>query len=189
MTTPDDFSSYLADLLEGTYDCVDRIVLKGYFPYGQQGGGMRTWWRNLCGSDQGLCEDGLRRFAGDFSRRLQADAKKTTFHSCAAPSRSKSPSNWPASIVPPTPTSRGCFWFSSAKAQPWCGSRERAPGGGLVHPPRKGAQAGVGRSGQTKTRTTAQEHSSVGSTLRKPAKRTGSDLRNARFGGMNGALA
>ena len=28
-------------LLEGVYDCVDRIVLNAFFPMGQTGGGMR----------------------------------------------------------------------------------------------------------------------------------------------------
>jgi hypothetical protein len=47
MKQPDEFSEYYADLLEGRYDCVDRIVLTGYFPLGQQGSGFRYWWRKL----------------------------------------------------------------------------------------------------------------------------------------------
>ena len=39
MSTPDDFSTYVADLLSGTYDCVDRISVRGYFPLGQTSGG------------------------------------------------------------------------------------------------------------------------------------------------------
>jgi hypothetical protein len=31
MPTPDDFSTYFTDLLKGTYDCVDRISVRGYF--------------------------------------------------------------------------------------------------------------------------------------------------------------
>jgi len=38
--TPDEFSTYIADLLNGTYDCVDRISLRGYFPMGQTSGGL-----------------------------------------------------------------------------------------------------------------------------------------------------
>ena len=41
MLSYDDFTEYHKDLLEGTYDCVDRIVLNGYFPLGQQGGAFR----------------------------------------------------------------------------------------------------------------------------------------------------
>jgi hypothetical protein len=42
MKTPDELSSYLADLLEGTYDCTDRISIRGYFPLGQTSGGLLT---------------------------------------------------------------------------------------------------------------------------------------------------
>ena len=31
MNAPDELSRYYADLLEGTYDCVDRTVLNAYF--------------------------------------------------------------------------------------------------------------------------------------------------------------
>jgi len=42
MLTSDDFSTYLADLFSGTYDCVDRISVRGYFPLGQTSGGLLT---------------------------------------------------------------------------------------------------------------------------------------------------
>lgn len=41
MKATDEFSSYYAELLEGRYDCVDRMVLNAYFPMGQTGGGLR----------------------------------------------------------------------------------------------------------------------------------------------------
>ena len=44
MSQPDDFSAYVAELLDGRYDCVDRLVLNGYFPMGQTSGGLLTWW-------------------------------------------------------------------------------------------------------------------------------------------------
>lgn len=74
----DDFTRYHAELLDGRYDCVDRIVLNGFFPLGQQGGGFRYWWRNLYGSDANLDQNHLQRMAGDFSRRLHAFAKKNS---------------------------------------------------------------------------------------------------------------
>lgn len=40
MVPNDDFTEYNEELLEGRYDCADRIVLNGYFPLGQQGGGF-----------------------------------------------------------------------------------------------------------------------------------------------------
>ena len=77
MAPKDDFTEYHEELLEGLYDCVDRIVLNGYFPFGQQGGGVRQWWRKLTGSDGGLDEEHLKRMAGRFSRRVHAYAKQS----------------------------------------------------------------------------------------------------------------
>jgi hypothetical protein len=68
-------SSVYRDLLEGSYDCVDRVVLNAYFGMGQTGGGFRTWWRGLHGSDENLDDTRLMRMAGRFSRRLRAWAK------------------------------------------------------------------------------------------------------------------
>ena len=73
---PDDLSAYYEELLEGRYDCVDRIVLNGYLPRGQQGGAFRTWWRALTGSDSPLELDHLMQMAGRFSRRVHAWAKE-----------------------------------------------------------------------------------------------------------------
>src|ERR1035438_3247175 len=72
MNPTDELSSYYAKLLEGTYDCVDRVVFNAYFPMGQTGGGLRTWWRQLHGSDANLNDDQLRDMAGTLSRRLRA---------------------------------------------------------------------------------------------------------------------
>lgn len=75
MGIKDDFTEYHEDLLDGRYDCVDRIVLNGYFPLGQQGGGFRYWWRKLTGSDKTLTQDHLLRMAGRFSRRVHGYAR------------------------------------------------------------------------------------------------------------------
>ena len=40
MPAADELSGYLGDLLEGRYDCVDRIALRAYFPLGQTSGGL-----------------------------------------------------------------------------------------------------------------------------------------------------
>src|ERR1017187_7927268 len=72
MNPTDELSSYYAELLEGSYDCVDRVVLNAYFPMGQTGGGLRTWWRQLHGSDANLNDEQLRDMAGTLSRRLRA---------------------------------------------------------------------------------------------------------------------
>lgn len=71
----DEYSDYYVDLLDNTYDCVDRIVLNAYFCMGQAAGGFRTWWRQLMGSDDDLDNAHLMRMAGRFSRRVRAHAK------------------------------------------------------------------------------------------------------------------
>src|SRR6266542_580434 len=71
MTTTDDLSSYLADRLEGTYDCTDRITVRGYHPLGQTSGGLLTWWNQLF-PNTALTEERLRKLAGDFGRRVFA---------------------------------------------------------------------------------------------------------------------
>ena len=72
---PDQLSALYGELLEGSYDCVDRVVLNAYFGMGQTGGGLRMWWRALYGSDDNLDDNHLMRMAGRFSRRLRAWAK------------------------------------------------------------------------------------------------------------------
>ncbi len=71
----DQFTSHYEDLLDGIYDCVDRIVLNAYLPQCWNGGGFRHWWRLLNGSDEDLDNAHLMRMAGRFSRRLRAWAK------------------------------------------------------------------------------------------------------------------
>jgi hypothetical protein len=69
----DDFSERYGDLLTGSYDCVDRIVLNAFFPLGHNPGGFRVWWRRLHGgSDAQLDNTHLMRFAGRFARRVKA---------------------------------------------------------------------------------------------------------------------
>lgn len=72
----DELNHQYKDLLAGSYDCVDRIVLNGYFRMGHNPGGFRAWWRALFGSDENLDDTHLMRMAGRFSRRrLRALAK------------------------------------------------------------------------------------------------------------------
>jgi hypothetical protein len=71
----DRLSALYRDLLDGTYDCVDRIVLNAYFRPGHNPGGFRVWWRRLTGSDASLDNAHLMRMAGRFSRRVRAYAK------------------------------------------------------------------------------------------------------------------
>jgi hypothetical protein len=71
----DRLSSLYQDLLSGSYDCVDRIVLNAYFRMGHSPGGFRVWWQALTGSDETLENAYLMRMAGRFSRRVRGYAK------------------------------------------------------------------------------------------------------------------
>jgi hypothetical protein len=69
----DDFRERYGELLTGSYDCVDRIVLNAFFPLGHNPGGFRTWWRRWHdGSDDDLDNTHLMRMAGRFARRVKA---------------------------------------------------------------------------------------------------------------------
>ncbi len=69
----DDFCERYGELLTGSYDCVDRIVLNAFFPLGHNPGGFRTWWRRWHdGSDDDLDNTHLMRMAGRFARRVKA---------------------------------------------------------------------------------------------------------------------
>lgn len=72
----DQLSEAYADLLDGSYDCPDRIVLNGYHRLGHSAGGFRHWWRRLYGSDENLDKTHLVRLAGRFHRRVKAYAEK-----------------------------------------------------------------------------------------------------------------
>ena len=126
MEQVDDFSAYHDELLDGHYDCVDRIVLNGYFPLGQQGGGFRTWWRALTGSDQTLDQEHLQRLAGRFSRRLHAWAKQQgipLIH-CAPGERKHELAE---SYLPQDPKQGGLFLILVAKAPGLVGRSSTAP--------------------------------------------------------------
>src|ERR1700731_4830927 len=71
----DGLSTLYQDLLGGSYDCVDRIVLNAYFRMRHDPGGFRVWWRALTGLDEALENAYLMRLAGRFSRRIRGYAK------------------------------------------------------------------------------------------------------------------
>ena len=71
----DGLSNLYQELLSGSYDCVDRIVLNAYFGMGHSPGGFRVWWRALTGSDETRANSHRMRLAGRFSRRVRGYAK------------------------------------------------------------------------------------------------------------------
>jgi hypothetical protein len=68
-------SDRYAELLSGSYDCTDRIVLNAYFCMEHTAGGFRVWRRTLTGSEETLDNAHLMRMAGRFSRRIHGYAK------------------------------------------------------------------------------------------------------------------
>jgi hypothetical protein len=115
MNTPDDFPQYHAELLDGIYDCVDRIVLNAFFPLGQTGGGMRSWWRSLHGDDSRLDDKHLCEMAGTFSRRLHALCGKQGIPIIEARSGERK-HELAESHVPKDPTFRGLFLVITGNA-------------------------------------------------------------------------
>src|SRR3954467_11728366 len=68
-------SQRYGDLLTGSYDCVDRIVLNAYYPLGHNPGGFRVWWRRWHdGGDDTLDDAHLMRLAGRVAPRVRAHA-------------------------------------------------------------------------------------------------------------------
>ena len=67
----DGLSRTYADLLEGEYDCLDRIVLNAYFRFACRPPGFRVWWRQLYGLEAPLDNLQLKSMAGRFRRRLR----------------------------------------------------------------------------------------------------------------------
>jgi hypothetical protein len=118
MNTPDDFSQYHAELLEGIYDCVDRIVLNAFFPMGQTGSGMRTWWRHSHGDDWQLDDKHLRELAGTFARRLLAFCAKQGIPIIEARSGERK-HELAEPHVPKDPTFCGLFFVIRGNAPIW----------------------------------------------------------------------
>jgi hypothetical protein len=71
----DKLSKHYNEILEGIYDCPDRIVLNGYFPQGCILGGFRNWFRALKGSDKELNNTTLMKMSGRLGRRINAFCK------------------------------------------------------------------------------------------------------------------
>jgi hypothetical protein len=113
---PDALSDRYADLLTGSYDCVDRIVLNAYFRMGHDPGGFRLWWRALTGSDDTLENAYLMRMAGRFSRRIRGYAKANGIPvvDCSAGERKHDIAE---EYLAKTKVSRGLFLILVGRAQ------------------------------------------------------------------------
>jgi hypothetical protein len=116
----DGLSTRYQDLLDGSYDCVDRIVLNAYFRMGHDPGGFRLWWRTLTGSDDTLENVCLMRMAGPFSRRVRGPPGPTSSPRSTVRSGSVS-TRLPKNIWPRRRSPRGYSWSWSRGHQPRCG--------------------------------------------------------------------
>jgi hypothetical protein len=112
----DALSKRYADLLTGSYDCVDRIVLNAYFRMGHDPGGFRIWWRALTGSDETLDNTHLMRMAGRFSRRVRgyAQAKGIPVVDCSVGERKHELAE---EYLAKTKITRGLFLILVGRAQ------------------------------------------------------------------------
>jgi hypothetical protein len=119
----DGLSERYRDWLTGSYDCVDRIVLNGYFRPGHSAGGFRLWWHNLMGSLETLDNTHLMRLAGRFSRRVRgwAKANGVPVIDCRAGQRKHTLAE---EYLKTTPSIRGIFLIlvRNAQAPVWEGS-------------------------------------------------------------------
>ena len=76
MRNEDCLTQHYSNILDGSYDCIDRIVLNAYCPILLIPGGVRNWYRIIQGDDQDMSDSTMMRYAGRFSRRVQAFCKK-----------------------------------------------------------------------------------------------------------------
>jgi DNA-binding transcriptional ArsR family regulator len=115
MPLTDSFSQRYAEQIRGGYDCLDRIVLNGYVPFLQSGGGFRCWWREVFGNEDHLDNMHLMRWAGRFARRVRAAAAANHL-----PLLDKSPDDRMHELVqqhrPADPNFRGVFAISVHRA-------------------------------------------------------------------------
>jgi len=130
MPLNDLFSQRYIDRLRGGYDCLDRIVLNGYVPILQSGGGFRCWWREFFGNENQLDNTHLMRWAGRFARRVRAAA-----HAGGIPIIEKTPDDRIHQLVqqhrPDDPRFRGVFAISVHRAPNSVWEVIRYPSGGI----------------------------------------------------------
>jgi hypothetical protein len=127
----DDFSASYRDLLDGTYDCVDRLVLNADNPLCASPGGFRTWWRRLLGgSDEDLDTAHLMRLAGRFSRRVRAFAAANGIPVIDGQAGERTP-ELAEEYVREHPAVRGVFLILVARAVAPVWDVERTPNGTL----------------------------------------------------------
>ena len=136
MPLTDPLSSRYAEFLDGGYDCVDRIVLDGYFQFLHSAGGFRSWWRSIFGNEDHLDNSHLMRWAGRFARRVRKAAEVRKI-----PILVKHPDDRMHQIVeklqPTDPDFKGVFAISVHRAPASVWEVIEYPSGGGIHLQRK----------------------------------------------------
>jgi len=128
----DDFTERYRDLLTGSYDCVDRIVLNAYYPMGHSPGGFRVWWRRWHGdSDADLDDAHLMRLPGRFARRVRAWAAASAVPviECKAGQRKHQIAE---EYLAGHTVGPGVFMILVARARATVWKVKRSPGGGIL---------------------------------------------------------
>ncbi len=128
----DELSSYYTDLLDGSYDCVDRIVWNGNFGLCYSAGGFRSWGRRLHhGSDEELDDAHLMRRAGRFSRRVRGGAKANGIPVLDCGSEERQPEIAEEQLKK-NPGVRGLFWMRVGRAVATVGDVKRSSSRGVM---------------------------------------------------------
>jgi hypothetical protein len=134
----DDFSARYGDLLVGSYDCVDRVVLNAFFPLGHSPGGFRTWWRRWHdGSDDQLDNAHLMRMAGRFARRVKAWGQANGVPVIFCKSRERKHLMAEAYLAEHAVTRPGVFLVLVAQAPATVFKVKRSPRGRIVNVEKK----------------------------------------------------
>jgi hypothetical protein len=117
MELRDDLSKHYSELLEGTYDCPDRIVISAQFRKGCTPGGFRLWFRALeNGSEKNLNNTYLIRMAGRLSRRVHAFCEKRKIP-LIHPKPGEQKHEMAEELIPKDPNFTGLFAVFVARAQ------------------------------------------------------------------------
>jgi hypothetical protein len=130
MKNKDNISEHYKEVIEGSYDCIDRLVLNAYCPMLHNPGGFRIWYRKLKGTDESLENAILIRMAGRFSRRIKAfcDSKHIPLIYCNAGERKHEQAE---KLIPPDKSFTGLFAVFVSRAPSLLWDVKRFENGGM----------------------------------------------------------
>src|SRR5262250_3190014 len=109
MTVPDTFSAYYADLLQGSYDCLDRIVLHAFYPLGNPEVGCALGGGAYRATIQSLTMLICVRWRGPFHAASRPSARSRSFRSLRRKLATEN-MNWRKRTYPKIRIFADCFW-------------------------------------------------------------------------------